>query len=542
MGCGPKASAANLEPLGKRRRFGLPAGPIQSDSSATHVFGSVLDIAPASSESRIALMSGTPGTATGHTDYNPVVASDTHAAKELSVAPDFSPMQPTSLLSTSQANRDPGVIEMPNRSAAAEVAAEAELPAGGVPSPQTRLEMGARALALAKDWQAEFRAQDSYTPDNRQDTNVQEQQSHTHDEPEALTIDKREIEDRGVALANRIYKELPYHRSDLAARASAADLTPLGNDTQAMQRKSSLKAMTTLPITERASINSPPPRVPSTANVALERSMFKSEDWEGDVGQSHSRPPRGIHNAQRSSGDQSTSNSEWFEGIAHKRKRKRSRSPPRRRDERVIYDGHRYGGEIHSKHIPHAREHRDGRKDASREHARHRNEGQLRDRSYHDYPGEQEMRRETRSSHAHESRQERSPRRHVSDHRARLDRPSSGWQDGRDDPWNRSEAHRHRRDIDRRSYYYDDERRPRNDHQAYEYSTSDPRHSYIDRHQPTRHGRYESNGRGRSRSNDSYPHSKDRSHYYDYTRRPDTRSQHDNHHRAPRRHRHAEKH
>ncbi|KAL5396918.1 hypothetical protein PMIN02_002816 [Paraphaeosphaeria minitans] len=238
MGGGPKASAANLEPLGKRRRFGNPAdySSTKACASPAHEVRSVNDMAPISScakDSRSAPLLSTAQTTTSHTESKVnATLSDTASAQvgkpSVSYLPNAEPPSST----TGTAATGP-IVNRRN-------VKDSHEPIKRAPSPRTRLETSARALALAQEWQAKFKALPKKPPmpyslhqviTREQSVRMVNERSMLNKPvPQPSPFGKSELQGRDSIATGEIDEEPRKRRrkSGPESQASAANLEPLG--------------------------------------------------------------------------------------------------------------------------------------------------------------------------------------------------------------------------------------------------------------------------------------------------------------------------
>jgi hypothetical protein len=251
MGGGPKASAANLEPLGKRRRFGVPADTSNTKSCASLVYDvkSASEVAPDFSgavDSRSAPLSGTARTATSHIESE-VIEDPTST---LFKRPDFNslPRREPASLTTEAA----GYVAV-NKQTKSSAAAQTTTPVSRAPSLRTRLETSARALALAQEWQAKFKALSKKPPvlDSPHETEQREQPVRVPGEQsksgrydsQTLPVEKSESEFHGVIATDQLEEEPSSERgrkNGPGPQASAANLEPLGKSRRGVSPQASV--------------------------------------------------------------------------------------------------------------------------------------------------------------------------------------------------------------------------------------------------------------------------------------------------------------
>ncbi|KAF2445019.1 hypothetical protein P171DRAFT_443932 [Karstenula rhodostoma CBS 690.94] len=238
MGGGPKASAANLEPLGKRRRFGTPAdtSSVNTRTSPVPEVRSVEDMAPASSgaiDNRSAPLLSTARTTTSYTEPEVNVTSQGSDLTQVGNpgACSLSKAEPPFLKT-----RVAGYVGVDNQtgpSAAAKIAKRTRDPVNSAPSPRTRLETSARALALAQEWQAKFKAlpKKPPLPDSPHETDEREQIKLDRHDSQSLPAEQSEVEGYGIIATGEIDEEPRKRRrkSGPGPQASTANLEPLGN-------------------------------------------------------------------------------------------------------------------------------------------------------------------------------------------------------------------------------------------------------------------------------------------------------------------------
>ncbi|KAJ4350205.1 uncharacterized protein N0V89_008826 [Didymosphaeria variabile] len=239
MGGGPKASAANLEPLGKRRHFQTPASssePKPSASLTRNVRGKETDSTSSRiANSRSALLSSTAGTATDPTESKDNAASGSVNSTAYNLLHDSRP--PPTIEATSDHNGD----ESSERHSDAESANQVKIPLCRVPSPQTRLETSTRALALAQEWQAKFKALPKRPPmpdskkgiDTRKQTARAENDQYIlkHRQPQPTLYHNEELGALEGDAADKADEEPSRKRrrkSGPGPQASAVNLEPLG--------------------------------------------------------------------------------------------------------------------------------------------------------------------------------------------------------------------------------------------------------------------------------------------------------------------------
>ncbi|KAL5375649.1 hypothetical protein DPSP01_011008 [Paraphaeosphaeria sporulosa] len=237
MGGGPKASAANLEPLGKRRRFENLADSSSVEACASHVHEvrSVNDMAPVSSgakDSRSAPLLSTEQTNTSHTesklnakwsDTAPAQVDEPGVSHPPNAEAPFSTMRTTMTGSIANIRSVKGTKDPTKRA----------------PSPRTRLETSG-ALALAQEWQAKFKPlpkkpsmpNSLHEIDTREQSirMVSEQRKLDWPDPKRLPAKKSKLKDYTSIATGKIDEESRQYRrkSGTGPQASAANLEPLG--------------------------------------------------------------------------------------------------------------------------------------------------------------------------------------------------------------------------------------------------------------------------------------------------------------------------
>jgi hypothetical protein len=231
MGGGPKASAANLEPLGKRRRFETPTdtSSTKSCASTTRDVKSASEIAPAfygAVDSRSAPLSGTAQAATSHTEFEDMEKPASTLVKSPG-ARSLPRSEPASLLTETD-----GYVGV-NKQIEPSATAQTTRPVNRDPSPRTRRETSARALALAQEWQAKFKGLPKKTPvKGEQLVHVPGEQGKSGSyESQALPVEKSESQYHGFITTHRLDEEPSSERrrkNGPGPRASAANLEPLG--------------------------------------------------------------------------------------------------------------------------------------------------------------------------------------------------------------------------------------------------------------------------------------------------------------------------
>lgn len=374
MAGGPKASAANLEPLGKRRRFGNLADPssIKTCASPVRDVRGAKDMALAFSgavDSRSDPILSTARTTTSHTEpkVNEPSSDDTSAQVEKPGVSDVPNADPSSSTTGAAAN---GPI------ANAQNAPETRDPMNKAPSPRTRLETSARALALAQDWQAKFKALPKKPPGpnslrkiDAQEHPVRmasEQTKLSRPDPQPSLVDKSELQGHGTIAISELDEEPRKRRrkGGPGPQASAANLEPLGKLRGGFSPNASADGSSNLsghqqPSSQVPSVDMSAPRIhnpkPDAALDVMNLSQPTQHTQVGretvatpkqlmskaeDVGRNAVRefeypmPPRS--NTRLSTKTENTAHNDKFEGDL--RKRKRTTSPCRHRE------GYKEGG------------------------------------------------------------------------------------------------------------------------------------------------------------------------------------------------------
>ncbi|OAG08238.1 uncharacterized protein CC84DRAFT_1173757 [Paraphaeosphaeria sporulosa] len=368
MGGGPKASAANLEPLGKRRRFENLADSSSVEACASHVHEvrSVNDMAPVSSgakDSRSAPLLSTEQTTTSHTesklnakwsDTAPAQVDEPGVSHPPNAEAPFSTMRTTMTGSIANIRSVKGTKDPTKRA----------------PSPRTRLETSG-ALALAQEWQAKFKPlpkkpsmpNSLHEIDTREQSirMVSEQRKLDWPDPKRLPAKKSKLKDYTSIATGKIDEESRQYRrkSGTGPQASAANLEPLGKlrrvfspnasadrspDPSGYQQPSAQVASVDTPA---LGIQKPKPDVAldaiglsqSTEHTPEGREVLaplkqlpsKAQDFGRNAARAFQRPSSPRNDPSLFTRTKKTGNIDVFEDPL--RKRKRIPSPYRRREE-----------------------------------------------------------------------------------------------------------------------------------------------------------------------------------------------------------------
>ncbi|KAF1978638.1 hypothetical protein BU23DRAFT_595776 [Bimuria novae-zelandiae CBS 107.79] len=239
MGYGPKVSAANLEPLGKRRVFGAQVTSPKARDVASSSFGR--NDAEETEETALALSTTRdnrapsrckPRTA-GHSE--PQHSTESNSSKQLKAAASNSPGHLPSPPSTTKTANEAGENAQPGSNTKAS-ASDSGTHLSKSPPPRARLEASARAYAIAQEWQAKIKSlrKKSSVPNTDCGPTIGKDLTATQNEQRqdiSKSIHYGDIGIRHSATADDTGDEPSrkrHHKNGPGPRASDANLEPMG--------------------------------------------------------------------------------------------------------------------------------------------------------------------------------------------------------------------------------------------------------------------------------------------------------------------------